>query len=88
MAPVNGYSPDVTLQVDGFGMSIGPVSVGLPAARTADAVLLRYIDLVKLADGETGRRDLDAAGDDVVVLAEATRLDVETVRRRLARLAS
>ena len=86
MATGNGLSRDETLQVDGFGLSIGSVSVGLPTACTADAVLLRYIDLVRLTGQAEGPSLYTAPGDDVAALADATRLDTATVRRRLERL--
>ena len=57
-----------TLQVDGFGLSIGSVSVGLPAACTVDAVLLRYLDLIRLVRRNERPSSL-APGRDVDVLA-------------------
>jgi hypothetical protein len=75
-----------TLQVDGFGMSIGAVSVGLPMACTVDSVHLRYLELVRLAGRHNDVSPYVAPGDDVDALAAATRLDTATVRRRLERL--
>jgi hypothetical protein len=71
------------LQVDGFGLSIGSVSVGLPTSCTADAVLLRYLHLMLLTGGRTALSPFDAPPGDVDALADATRLDPATVRRRL-----
>ena len=75
-----------TLQVDGFGLSIGSVSVGLPTACTADAVLLRYLELIRLTGYTKGASAQVAPRDDLEVLAAATRLDRTTVRRRLESL--
>jgi hypothetical protein len=83
---VKGDSSGEALQVDGFGMSFGAVSVGLPRACTADSVLLRYLDLVRLAGRRGDRHPYVPPGDDVAILAAATRLDTATVRRRLERL--
>jgi len=71
--------------VDGFGLSIGSVSVGLPTACTVDAVLLRYLDLIRLVRRNDHPSSL-APGRDVDVLAGATRLEPATVRTRLQRL--
>lgn len=79
-------SSDETLHVDGFGLSIGSESVGLPTACTADAVLLRYLDLVRLIGHGRGSGTNGAQRDDVDVLAAATSLDRTTVRRRLEHL--
>ncbi|MEO0495252.1 MAG: hypothetical protein AAF081_17740 [Actinomycetota bacterium] len=77
---------DEDLHVDSFGLSIGDVSVGLPMSCTADTVLLRYLDLVRLRT-QRGR----ATGDTdthLAVLATAVRLDVDVVRQRLSQLAA
>jgi len=71
------------LQVDGFGLSIGSVSVGLPTSCTADAVLLRYLHLMLLTGRRMEMSPFDAPPGDVDALAVATRLDPTTVRRRL-----
>ena len=71
-----------TLQVDGFGLSMGRVSVGLPLACTSDVVLLRYLDLLRLVHG----RDVAPCSADVVVLAAATGLTETQARERLRRL--
>ena len=73
---------DPTLHVDGFGLSIGRVSVGLPTACTADVVLLRYLDLLDLVH----RGDSVPPDDDIVVLAGATGLTEPQARERLRRL--
>lgn len=77
---------DEDLHVDSFGLSIGDVSVGLPMSCTADTVLLRYLDLVRLR-AQKGRDagDVDAH---VTVLATAVRLDADVVRQRLSQLAA
>lgn len=72
--------------MDGFGLSIGSVSVGLPTACTADAVLLRYLELVRLTNGRCGVSPGSLPSDDIETLAAATRLDPVTVYRRLERL--
>jgi hypothetical protein len=71
------------LQVDGFGLSIGSVSVGLPTSCTADAVFLRYLHLMLLTGRRMEMSPFDAPAADVDALAVATRLDPTTVRRRL-----
>lgn len=74
------------LHVDSFGLSIGDVSVGLPMSCTADTVLLRYLDLVRLrAQKGHDAGDVDAH---VEVLANAVRLDAGAVRQRLSQLAA
>ncbi|MEQ8843094.1 MAG: hypothetical protein RIB98_19125 [Acidimicrobiales bacterium] len=74
-----------SLQVDHFGLSIGPLSVGLPPARTADDLYRRYLDLVDLL-----RRGsvpmVRPAEEDAAVLAIATGTDVAFVLRRLRAL--
>lgn len=77
---------DEDLHVDSFGLSIGDVSVGLPMSCTADTVLLRYLDLVRLRT-QKGRKtgDFDTH---VQVLAEAVRLEADAVRQRLSQLAA
>jgi len=77
---------DEDLHVDSFGLSIGDVSVGLPMSCTADTVLLRYLDLVRLR-AQKGRStgEFDAH---VVVLAQAVRLEADAVRQRLTQLAA
>lgn len=86
MASVGGEINPETLQVDGFGLSIGSVSVGLPTACTADAVLLRYLELVRLSEGRLVGSPHGRPREDIDTLAAATRLEPETVRRRLERL--
>ena len=77
---------DQALHVDSFGLSIGDVSVGLPMSCTADTVLLRYLDLVRLCDRrDSGAGDIEAH---LVVLADAVRLDAAAVRARLSQLAA
>lgn len=77
---------DGDLHVDSFGLSIGDVSVGLPMSCTADTVLLRYLDLVRLRT-QKGRDSGDFEAH-VRVLATAVRLDAGVVRQRLAQLAA
>lgn len=75
-------SSEPTLHVDHFGLSIGAVSVGLPANCTTDTVFRRYWDLVGLLEqsGErAGRREVL----DLDVLAAATHLSVDAVAARL-----
>ena len=70
------------LHVDHFGLSMGSTSVGLPVSCTADTVLRRYLDLVRLVE----RPEAAPAGferADLEVLAAATHLPVEAVERRL-----
>ena len=86
VALVDGHSASETLQVDGFALSIGSVSVGLPTSCTADAVLLRYLELVRLVGPRRGAFPEVTPRDDIEALASATRLDGTTVRRRLERL--
>ncbi len=83
---IDGQANDETLQVDGFALSMGPVSVGLPTACTADAVLLRYLELVRLVRRDGAMAAFVAPRCDVELLAQATRLDPAIVRRRLERL--
>jgi len=85
VALVDEHSTSETLQVDGFALSIGSESVGLPTSCTADAVLLRYLELVRLV-GPRGAFPEVTPRDDIEALAAATRLDGTTVRRRLERL--
>lgn len=80
-------SLDTTLHVDHFGLSVGAVSVGLPVSCTADTVLVRYLDLVRLLD----RREQSRVGHeqaDLAVLADATHLSIDAVERRLERFAA
>lgn len=76
---------DDDLHVDSFGLSIGDVSVGLPMSCTADTVLLRYLDLVRLRTQKG--RDVGDVDAHVAVLATAVRLDAGAVRQRLSQLA-
>ena len=78
-------STDSDLHVDSFGLSIGDVSVGLPMSCTADTVLLRYLDLVRLRTQKG--RDVGDVDAHVAVLATAVRLDAGAVRQRLSQLA-
>lgn len=77
---------DDELHVDSFGLSIGDMSVGLPMSCTADTVLLRYLDLVRLR--EQRGRDTGDVEAHAVVLAKAVRLEVGAVRQRLTQLAA
>lgn len=81
-----GSTADGTLRVDGFALSIGSVSVGLPTTCTADVVLSRYLDLVRIVDGIVDTPGYVVSPADVDALAAATNLDTTTVRRRLQRL--
>lgn len=83
VAIVSTQSQVQNLQVDGFGLSIGSVSVGLPTSCTADAVLLRYLHLMLLTGRRMEMSPFVAPAGDVDALAVATRLDPATVRRRL-----
>ena len=79
-------STDSDLHVDSFGLSIGDVSVGLPMSCTADTVLLRYLDLLRLCDRRgAGSGDAEAH---LAVLATAVRLEADAVRQRLRQLAA
>ena len=71
-----------TLQIDGFSLSVGPVSVGLPTACTSDVVLLRYLDLLQLVH----RANVEPPDDHIEVLVEASGLDGAQIRERLRRL--
>ncbi|MEZ5246581.1 MAG: hypothetical protein R2707_15895 [Acidimicrobiales bacterium] len=74
-----------SLHVDHFGLSIGPVSVGLPPARTADDVYRRYLDLMRLL--QRGPVSVVVApSDDLVALAGATGAAPAFIARRLAAL--
>jgi len=76
---------DDSLHVDHFGLSIGPVSVGLPLARTADDVYRRYLDLLRLLqNGPCTVHEAPVA--DLTALAAATGSDCAYVARRLAAL--
>jgi hypothetical protein len=76
---------DRTLHVDHFGLSIGSLSVGLPASCTADDVYGRYLDLMAmLQQGPVAR--IDAPREDLVALADATSADTTYVACRLAAL--
>lgn len=82
---VSYQAPVVTadaLRVDDFGLSIGPVSVGLPRARTADDVYRRYLDLVGLLRRRSDER-IVAPVADLDALARATGVDRHVVARRL-----
>lgn len=74
-----------SLHVDHFGLSIGPLSVGLPAACTAEDVYRRYVDLVRLLQrGPTPM--IRPVEIDAAVLAAATTAEVAFVVRRLRAL--
>lgn len=76
---------DRTLHVDHFGLSIGPVSVGLPLSCTADDVYRRYLDLMRMLQrGPVAV--IVAPPADLDALAAATRCDAEFIARRLAAL--
>lgn len=76
---------DRNLHVDHFGLSIGPVSVGLPLACTADDVYRRYLDLMRML--QRGPVTVIVAPPaDLDALAEATRSDVGFIARRLTAL--
>mgnify|MGYP006255514291 CR=1 FL=1 len=73
------------LHVDHFGLSIGPVSVGLPMSCTADDVYGRYLDLLRIVRrGPVKPFDVPVA--DLQVLSDATATDRAYVARRLAAL--
>ncbi len=73
------------LHVDRFGLSIGPVSVGLPLACTSDDVYRRYLDLLRLL--QRGPCELvQPPAADLDALAKATSTDGTFVARRLAAL--
>lgn len=76
---------DPTLHVDHFGLSIGPISVGLPTSCTSDMVLVRYLDLLRLVQ-RGPRRPLMASPEDLVSLAEATGLSEDHIVSRLRAL--
>lgn len=76
---------DGVLHADRFGLSIGPVSVGLPPACSTDLVLLRYLDLRRLVDPDSGA-PIVAPREDLNELASATTLSTDVVGRRLSRL--
>ncbi|MEM7143046.1 MAG: hypothetical protein AAF548_18630 [Actinomycetota bacterium] len=76
---------DDSLHVDHFGLSIGPVSVGLPLSCTADDVYRRYLDLLRII--RRGPLDVvDAPIGDLQALSDATGTDCGYVARRLAAL--
>ena len=73
------------LHCDRFGLSIGPVSVGLPMACTADQVYRRYLDLMQLL--QRGPVDvIVATRADLDALAAATANNADFIARRLAAL--
>ncbi len=78
----NGGLADPTLHVDRFGLSMGRVSVGLPMACTTDTILLRYLDLVRLVQRDTGS-SVQPTADDLAELAESTGLTPASVEQRL-----
>ena len=81
----NTVGRDDSLHVDNFGLSIGPVSVGLPLHGTSDDVYRRYLDLIGiLQNGPLPLVDLPLL--DVEALADATNADIDFVTRRLAAL--
>jgi hypothetical protein len=74
-----------SLHVDHFGLSIGPVSVGLPPARTADDVYRRYLDLMRIL--QRGPVEVIVApSEDLAALAQATGVEPGFIARRLAAL--
>ena len=77
---------DDRLLVDRFGLSIGIVSVGLPTACTAEAILERYLDLVKLVSRGATVTPYVAPDADVIALAGGTNLSADIVRARLTAL--
>ena len=85
MVAVNEHSRADRLHVDGFGLAIGAVSVGLPRSFTAEMVLDRYVELIRLVRDD-GTRSHGVPADDIDTLAVVTRLDAGTVRNRLERL--
>lgn len=76
---------DDALHVDRFGLSIGPVSVGLPFSCTADDVYRRYLDLLRVLRRGPATT-LVASPADLAALATATASDCEFVARRLRAL--
>jgi len=80
-------SPEQVLLVDCFGLSVGSASVGLPSSCTADIVLARYLDLVRLLGRGTPHRGVYVP-EDIKALAKATYLPQAVVRLRLAALQS
>ena len=77
---------DDRLLVDRFGLSIGMVSVGLPMACTSDAILERYLDLVRLVSRGATVSPYVVPDADVIALAGATNLSADIVRARLTAL--
>jgi len=77
---------DHRLHIDGFGLTIDTVSVGLPVVRTSEIILLRYLDLLRLVRNHPGRGTLEPAHSDVTALAAATGLERDTVVTRLRAL--
>jgi len=74
-----------TLEVDDYGISIGDLSVGLPVSRTADVVLERYLDLLRMRHGDQWQPTDES--EHLAILSTVLRQDESVVRQRLAGLA-
>ncbi|MEM9519141.1 MAG: hypothetical protein AAGA37_07480 [Actinomycetota bacterium] len=75
-----------TLHVDTFGLSVGALSVGLPASCTTDTILLRYLDLLAMCADDS--LDADTLADHRETLAEVTALSPDALERRLGLLSA
>lgn len=85
-APIVPPPSEPGLHVDRFGLSLGPVSVGLPRCCTADDVLGRYLELLRLVGRTVGGPD-DLTAEHVDELAAVLGTTPEVLERRLLVLA-
>ncbi len=74
------------LYADRFALGIGSVSVGLPPCATADRILARYLDLVRLLHRDPRPGPPRVPDADLGALARLTRLGVDEVAERLVAL--
>lgn len=80
---MDAVSPPESLHADRFALSIGHLSVGLPPCATADHVLERYLDLIRLLRRGPREAVLRVPDGDLRALARLTRLTPRQVARRL-----
>lgn len=80
---MDAASPPGSLHADRFALSIGHLSVGLPPCATADHVLERYLDLIRLLRRGPRAAVLRVPDGDLRALARLTRLTPRQVARRL-----
>ncbi len=78
-----GVAERSDLIIDTHSVRTGAESVGIPGSCTTEVLLERYVSLIRLARTGSLSDPVALRGEDMDVLARATGLEAEVVRRRL-----